>query len=78
MMYNNYGMMGYGWGLIMMLGATIISVLIIVVLVRYLQNTGRQDYREGGKSALDILDEKYAKGEITEEEYKNKKANIKQ
>jgi putative membrane protein len=77
-MYNNYGMMGYGWGLIMMLGAMIISVLIIVVLVRYLQNTGRPNYREGGKSALDILDEKYAKGEITEEEYKNKKAHIKQ
>lgn len=78
MMYNDYWMMGYGWGFLMMLVFMIIAVLIIVFFVRYFQSTGRPHYREGGRRALDILDEKYAKGEISEEEYKKKKEHIKQ
>ena len=72
-----YGMMGYGRGWIMMLGMLIIIGLAVVVLVRYLQRTNRKDSNSSHSKAIEILDERYAKGEITDEEYRKKKAEIK-
>lgn len=77
MMGYGYGMMGYGWGWLMMIGIAALTILGIVALLRYLQKSGKQNYRTAGNSALNILNERYAKGEISEEEYKNKKAEIK-
>ena len=67
-----YGMMGYGWGWIMMIGILIIVVLGILALFRFLQHSIGPSSR-----AIDILKEKYARGEISNEEYKRKKAEIK-
>lgn len=75
--YGGYGMMGYGWGWLMMIGVVALTILGIVALVRYLQNLGRPNYQSAGNNALNILNERYAKGEISEEEYKSKKAEIK-
>lgn len=72
-----YGMMGYGWGWLMMLGTLIIIVLAAVALVRYLQRTNQNDIHSSHGNASSILDERYAKGEITDEEYRKKKAEIK-
>lgn len=72
-----YGMMGYGWGLLMMIGVIALTILGIVALVRYLQQPSRPNYQSVGNNALNILNERFAKGEITEEEYKSKKAEIK-
>lgn len=77
MMGYGYGMMGYGWGWLMMIGIAALTILGIVALVRYIQQSGKSNYPAAGNSALNILNERYAKGEITEEEYKSKKTEIK-
>lgn len=72
-------MMGYGYGYNMMRGGfgfTIICIIIIaiVVLVVYklLKNNNVKDIGNRDKS-LDILNERFARGEINEDEYNNKK-----
>lgn len=77
MRYGGYGMMGYGWGWLMMLGTIVLIVLGVVVLVRYLQRSNHTGIHSVHSNAIDILNEKYAKGEITDEEYRKKKAEIK-
>ena len=57
---NGFGMgMGFNW---------IIPILIILALIYFFSNTN-----ESSDSAKDIIDKKYAKGEISEDEYKQKK-----
>lgn len=75
--YGGYGMMGYGWGWIMMLGVLVIVVLAIFVLFRYLQHLNPASRNNASNSPLDILNERYARGEISDEEYKKKKAEMK-
>lgn len=64
-MYD-YGIHGYGMGL-----GWLILLLFIAVLV-YIMNGNKKD----GQSAIDILDKRYANGEIDEQEYKTKKENL--
>lgn len=71
-----YGMMGYGWGWIMMLGTFVLIVLAVVALTRYLQRPNHTGNHLVHNNAVDILNEKYARGEITDEEYRRKKAEI--
>ena len=55
--------MGFGW---------IVPLLFVFALFYFINgNTKEQE------SALDILDKKYANGEIDEEEYKRKKEQLK-
>lgn len=71
-------MMGYSWGWPMMFCLIVLAILAIVALIRYLQLSNKQNYQAVEyNSALNILNERYAKGEITEEEYRSKKAAIK-
>lgn len=74
-------MMGYGYGMmgwfVMMIIPLILVGLIIYAIVRLSQ--ARQGNYEGqGKrnTALDTLNERFAKGEISEEEYNKKKKMI--
>jgi putative membrane protein len=77
MMNYRYGMMGYGWGWLMMAGLIVLTILGIVALIRYLQQPGKPNYLAVEDNALNILKERYAKGEINEEEYRSKKEEIK-
>ena len=76
--YGNYGygMMSYGWGWIMMIGVFVIVVLGIVALFRYLQNSSKSSSQTSAGNALGILNERYARGELSDEEYLKKKAEI--
>ncbi len=57
-------MMGFGWiGLILLL-------VVLVYFVKYTQNKNKEP------SARDILDKRYANGEIDDEEYKRMKDNL--
>jgi putative membrane protein len=76
MMGYGYGMMGYGWGWFMMIGVVVLTVLGIVALINYLQPSSKTN-SHSNNNALNILDERYAKGEITEEEYNQKKLKLK-
>jgi len=64
---QNYGMGGFGMGF-----GWLIPLLFIGVLI-YFINTNKKDEL----SAKDILDKRYASGEIDEEEYKRKKETLK-
>ena len=74
MLYNmHYGWgMGIGWGWIVGL---VILVVVLWILFRML-NTNKWTGITGQKSALDILKERYAKGEISKEEYEEKRRDI--
>lgn len=76
MMGYGYGMMGYGWGWFMMIGVVVLTVLGIVALINYLQLSFKTSGHPNG-NALNILNERYARGEITEEEYNQKKSLLK-
>ena len=66
---------GMGWGF--MLAGLLIPLLFIVLIIvgAYLWLTSRKEPVEGDK-ALAILDERYAKGEITKEQYLEMKAHL--
>lgn len=65
---NEYGM--HGWGFGMGIG-WLIPLLFIVILVSFIK-----DNKKEGESARDILDKRYARGEIDEKEYKTKRADL--
>ncbi len=76
-------MMGWGTGWAGMIFMVLFWVLIIIggfYLVRYLvQNAqgGRSDGRQNGSGqAIDILKERYARGEIDKEEFEAKKKDL--
>ncbi len=73
--------MPYGWGWVWMVVFWVIIILIITAIVRAVSHDKRH-YRGGywrdsrGNTALDILNERYAKGEITKEEFEAKKKDM--
>ena len=84
--YGGWGMMGpgtmggFGWGWLMPIFMILFWGLIIwaiVALVRGLtQHDGSKSAGERGDSALEILKSRYAKGEISKEEYEEKKKDL--
>ncbi len=68
---------GFGWwfgGMIMMVLFWIVVVVGIVALIKWLfsQSPGKRS----SQSALEILRKRYARGEITKEEFENMKKDI--
>ena len=66
----------FGWGLgggIMMLIFWVVIIILIVWAVK--EFSGKKDI-ESKSSALDILKERYAKGEINKEEFETKKKDL--
>jgi putative membrane protein len=65
------GMMGFGMGSGMGLGAIIMLLFwgAVIWLVISLVNAGTKKSEETSESALDILKKRYARGEITREQY---------
>ncbi len=76
--FNNNSMMGYGFsgfgGGIFMTLFWILVVVGIVALVKYAM--GNTTKSVGEKNALDILKERYAKGEIDKNEFEAKKKDL--
>ena len=79
MMGNGFGMGGMWWywlfGLILLLGIA----LLVVVVVRALRggisrsgSAGPGDQPQGSGQARRILDERYARGELSTEEYRER------
>ncbi len=68
--------MGWGWSIIMM--AFWIAVVVgIIFLIRWVVlSTDRKSEHRAEESALDILDKRYARGEINKEEFEEKKKDL--
>jgi len=79
MMGGGNPMMGYGWngpglfGWMPMLFFWTILVLGVIILFRYLGRSGQQ---HDNKTPLDILKERYARGEINKKEFEEKKKDV--
>ena len=81
--YGPYGMMGYGGGWMMLLGGAFCLSLLALAVVGIMRfgracPLGRFHAPGTGRRppGLDILEERYAKGEIQREEYLQKKRDF--
>jgi len=70
-----YGMMGAGLGWFFMLLVVVIVVAVAVGLLRDVWSL-RHDRHLRSRAALDILDERYARGEIDADDYKKRRADL--
>jgi putative membrane protein len=78
-MWGQYGM-GWGWGyfgVVHMLLWWALIVLGIVVLVKWLASGSARSRGEAiGGRALEVLKERYARGEIGKEEFEQKRRDL--
>ena len=71
---GDFGWHGLGMGLWGILFWSLL-IVVVVVVVRALM-PGRKESEAKGDRALDILRERYAKGEINKEEFEQKKRDL--
>lgn len=70
-----YGYEHAGMGLWMIL-VWAIPIVLIVLLVRYFVTDRNEKSEKHGKSALEILEMRYARGEIDQEEFLKRRADL--
>jgi putative membrane protein len=71
---HGFGGMGFGVAWWWIIG--LILVAAIIWIVRTIGQNNNQNNTTKNKSALDILNERYARGEIDKEEYETKKRDL--
>ncbi len=76
--YERFG--GYGGGgMFLMMGfGFLIFLLLIVLAFKLIKHNSHSNFSLSNNSALNILNDRYAKGEIDEEEYTKKKIILNQ
>lgn len=68
----------FNGGMIFMMGFGLILLLLIIFLAfKLMKQNATPQFIKGDNSALNILNERFAKGEINEEEYNKMKAILK-
>ncbi|MBM4136810.1 MAG: SHOCT domain-containing protein [Nitrospira sp.] len=73
MHWGDYGWgMGFGWFFILIFW--VLVVVGVVYLVKLITEGRKKEEKE--ETALDILKKRYARGEITKEEFEEKKIDI--
>ncbi len=76
-MGNGYGWGGMALGMASMLLFWVLLVAAVAIVIRYVWGTGiSSSERRQEKTALDILKERYARGEIEREEFEQKKRDL--
>ncbi|WP_324653837.1 SHOCT domain-containing protein [Georgenia sp. H159] len=78
--WHDMGSWAMGWGWFFLLLLVVGVVVLVVVLIRLLfggDRGGQRSSRPGGRSrALDVLDERYARGEIDATEYDERRRRL--
>ena len=75
-MWGGGGWMGWFMGPVMMIATIAIAVAVVVLVVRWLGGLGHGSMHPPAlpaKTPLEILQERYARGEIDKEEYEERK-----
>ncbi len=78
-MMNYYGYGYGGWsifGFLWMILWWAVIIIGIIALVRWLGHGRHHGWHDHGHSALDILKERYAKGEIDKKEFEERKKDL--
>ena len=70
------GFEGHGWGMGWWWIIGLIIVAAVVWMVVKSMNTNSRGNLPSGKSALDILKERYARGEIDKEEFEKRRKEL--
>ncbi len=71
--WGDYGWgMGFGWLFMIVFWALVI--IGVIYLIKFIAAASKKE--EKGETALDILKKRYAKGEISKEEFEEKKKEI--
>lgn len=68
--------MGYGMGWWWIIGFILLVAIIWLVVNAINQNKNKGSSHFGNKSALDILKERYARGEIDKQEFDERKKDL--
>jgi len=74
--YNGMGGFGWGFGGPLMILVWVLLIVGIIALVKWLVTGTRGAPPAAGRSALEILQERYARGEIDREEYRQKREDL--
>ena len=74
--WNGFGGWGMGLGFIFMLLLWGLVILGIAALIRWLMTQSSPSHTPRDKSPLEIVQERYARGEIEREEYEQKKRDL--
>ncbi len=80
-MMNNltgFGSWGMGFGWIFMILFWVLIILGIVTLVKWFSTSNTNANFPPSKTALELLEQRYARGEIDREEFEQKKHDLKQ
>lgn len=72
---NDFGH-GHGWGMVWFWLLGLIFLILFVWFIIRIIGTGGPQAGTGQRSALDILKERYASGEIDKKEYEDKKRDL--
>lgn len=76
-MGDHMGDWGAGWWVLMTIGMVVFWGLVILGVVWLVRSTGSAQHHERGLSAIDVLDRRLAQGEISPEEYRDRRAALK-
>ena len=74
--WGSYGGWGMGFGMVFMLLFWGLVILAIAALIRWLMTQSSPGRSARDKSPLEIVQERYARGEIDREEYEQKKRDL--
>ncbi|MDO9012512.1 MAG: SHOCT domain-containing protein [Gallionella sp.] len=74
--WGGFGGWGMGFGFIFMLLFWALAILGIAAMIRWLMSQSSPNHYPRNKSPLEIVQERYARGEIDREEYEQKKHDL--